>query len=186
MKTVKKILIVLAVIVAIPLVLALFVSNEYTVQRSVQINKPRQDVFNYVKYLKNQNSFNVWSRMDPAMKSEFRGEDGTVGFVSAWESNDEHVGKGEQEIKKITEGQSIETELRFIKPFEGLAYASMITEDAGANGTIVKWNFNSKMPYPMNVMLLFMNMDEMLGKDLQQGLDNLKNSLEAPDGVAQQ
>jgi hypothetical protein len=34
------------------------------------------------------------------------------------------------------------------------------------------------MPYPMNLMLLFMDMDGMLGKDLQQGLDNLKGVLE--------
>jgi hypothetical protein len=38
----------------------------------------------------------------------------------------------------------------------------------------VNWGFNGKMPYPMNLMLAFMNMDEMLGKDLQDGLNNLK------------
>jgi hypothetical protein len=34
------------------------------------------------------------------------------------------------------------------------------------------------MPYPMNLMLPFMNMEQMLGKDLQDGLNNLKVVLE--------
>jgi hypothetical protein len=34
------------------------------------------------------------------------------------------------------------------------------------------------MPYPMNIMLVFMNMDEILGKDLETGLNNLKGVLE--------
>jgi hypothetical protein len=34
------------------------------------------------------------------------------------------------------------------------------------------------MAYPMNLMLVFMDMDAMLGKDLQTGLNNLKAVLE--------
>ena len=34
------------------------------------------------------------------------------------------------------------------------------------------------MNYPMNFMLVVMNMDNMLGGDLSTGLNNLKNVLE--------
>jgi hypothetical protein len=34
------------------------------------------------------------------------------------------------------------------------------------------------MKYPMNGMLLFMNMDKLLGKDLETSLTNLKHILE--------
>ncbi len=34
------------------------------------------------------------------------------------------------------------------------------------------------MPYPSNFMLLFIDMDTELGKDLQDGLNNLKAILE--------
>ena len=185
MKTIKRILIVLGIIILIPLVLALFVSNEYYVERSVEINRPKEHVYGYISHLKNHDNFSVWSKMDPAMKKEFRGEDATVGFVSAWDSQDENVGTGEQEIKKLNDGSGIETELRFIKPFEARAQANMFTETSGNGKTKVTWNFRSKMPYPMNIMLLFMNMDEMLGKDLQQGLNNLKMTLESAESVSQ-
>jgi Polyketide cyclase / dehydrase and lipid transport len=168
---------VIAGIVMLLLVLALFTKKEYAVERSITINKPSQEVFDYIRSLKNQDNFSKWASMDPNMKKEFKGTDGTVGFISAWEGN-KKVGKGEQEIKKITEGERVDFELRFIKPFPGLANAYMQTAAADNNQTQVKWGFDSKMNYPMNIMLLFMNMENMIGKDFSTGLENLKNILE--------
>lgn len=178
MRIVKKILIALAILIAIPLIVALFVKKEYAVEREITINKPKQEVFDYVKFLKNQDNYSKWAMMDPAMKKEYRGTDGTVGFVSAWDSNKKDVGKGEQEIKQITDGERIDFELRFLKPFEATDFAYMTTESSGDNQTKVKWGFNGKMNYPMNIMLVFMDMDKMLGQDLETGLTNLKTVLE--------
>ncbi len=178
MKIVKKILLAIVGIVALLLIVALFVKKEYSVEREITINKPKQEVFDYVKLLKNQNNFSVWAQRDPNMKKDYKGNDGTVGFVSAWDSEDKHVGKGEQEIKNMKDGERLDFELRFMKPFEATDNAYMTTESAGENQTKVKWGFNGKMPYPMNLMLLFMNMDKMLGKDLEDGLTNLKTVLE--------
>ncbi|MCC6690268.1 MAG: SRPBCC family protein [Bacteroidia bacterium] len=178
MKIVKWILIVLGIIIVIPLTIALFTAKEYSCERETTINKPKQVVFDYIKYLKNQDNFSKWAMMDPKMKKEYRGTDGTVGFVSAWDSEEKNVGKGEQEIKKIVEGERLDFELRFLKPFEATDYAYMTTEAVGETQTKVKWGFNGKMIYPMNFMLLFMDMDAMLGSDLQTGLDNLKGVLE--------
>lgn len=179
MKIVKRILVILAIIIAIPLIIALFVKKEYSVERQVTINKPRQEVFNYVKYLKNQDNFSKWAMMDPGMKKEYRGTDGTVGFVSAWDSEKSDVGKGEQEIKSIKEGEKIDYEIRFKEPFPSVAPAYMATEPVSETQTKVKWGFNGRMPYPMNIMKLFYNMDEMIGNDLQTGLNNLKKVLES-------
>ncbi|PTS98086.1 polyketide cyclase [Pedobacter sp. HMWF019] len=178
MKILKGILFTVLGLVVLALVVAIFVKKEYTVERDIVINKPRQQVYDYIKYLKNQNNFSKWAKMDPSMKTEFRGTDGTVGFVSAWDSNQKDVGKGEQEIKGLQEGKRIDTEIRFIKPFESTCSAYMTTEDAGLNSTKVTWVFNGKMNYPMNLMLLCMSMDKMIGGDLQIGLNNLKGILE--------
>ena len=55
MRIIKKVLIVLAVLIAILLIAALFISKDYAVERQITINKPKAEIFNYVKYLKNQN-----------------------------------------------------------------------------------------------------------------------------------
>src|SRR5690349_4391013 len=102
MRILKNILVILVVLVVVLLVTALFVKKDYTIEREVTINKPKTEVFDYIKYLKNQNEYSKWARLDPNMKKEFRGTDATVGFVSAWEGNKD-VGKGEQEIKSIRE-----------------------------------------------------------------------------------
>jgi hypothetical protein len=178
MNVLKRIIVIIAVILLLPLLIALFTKKEYAVEKEININKPKMEIFNYVKYLKNQDNYSKWAMMDPAMKKSYRGTDGTVGFVSAWESNKEDVGVGEQEIKKIVEGERMDFELRFFKPFEATDAAYMSLESISENETKVKWGFNGKMSYPMNLMLLFMDFEEMIGGDLETGLKNLKSVLE--------
>jgi hypothetical protein len=175
---IMKILIVILIIIAIPLVLAIFTKKEYHIEKRITINQTRRTVFDYLRMLKNQDNFSVWATMDPQMKKYFRGTDGNPGFVSGWESNNKKVGKGEQEIKKITDGDRIDYEIRFFEPFAGIAQASLQTESVSQNETQVTWQFDSRMNYPMNIMLLFMNMDKMVGNDLATGLTNLKRVLE--------
>lgn len=173
----KKFLIIVGVLIAIVCILGLVAPKDFLVEREITINKPNMVVFEYLKSLKNQNQWSVWAKMDPNMKSSYRGTDGTVGFVSAWEGNSD-VGKGEQEIKAITEGARIEMELRFMEPFEATNSAYMTTTATGENQTAVKWGLSGKSPFPMNIMFLFMNMDKSLGKDFEEGLANLKVELE--------
>ncbi len=178
MSILKKIGLALLGIIALLLITGLFVNGEYAVERELTINKPKQEVFDYLKFLKNQDNFSVWANMDPAMKKEFRGEDGTIGFVSAWESDNKEVGKGEQKIIGITDGSRIDYELHFLEPFESTDYAFMITDAVSDSVTTVKWGFKGKMKYPMNLMMLTMDMEKMLAPDLENGLISLKGILE--------
>ena len=177
MKIIKRILIVIVAIIALVLIIALFAKKDYKVEKQVTINKPVSEVFNYVKYIKNQDNYSVWNQMDPGMKKTYTGTDGTVGFIYAWDSN-KQAGKGEQEIKNIVEGERVDCEIRFKKPMESTAPAYMSTEAAGDNQTIVKWGFEGHMSYPTNIMMVFMDIPGMIGKDLQTNLNNLKNILE--------
>jgi len=176
MKIVKRILVGAAVLVAVLLIVGLFVRTEFAVEREVIINKPKDDVFNYVRYLRNHDNFSKWAAMDPQMKKDYRGTDGTVGFVSAWESKNQDVGKGEQEIKKITEGERIDVEIRMRSPFQSTDPAYMTTESIGDNQTRVRSGYLGKMNYPTN--LLCPLIAEKIGKDMQTGLTNLKTVLE--------
>lgn len=178
MLIIKRILIVLILIVSIVLIAAYFMPKEYAVTKEITINKPVDSVFNYVRYLKNQNEFSVWANIDPKMKSTYKGTDGTVGAIAAWESEVKDVGAGEQEITKITEGKRLDFALRFKKPMEDTAQGFMSTEAVSGNQTKVKWGINGVFPYPMNIMMPMMKMDQMIGNDLQKGLENLKVKME--------
>lgn len=172
MKTLKRILIILAIIIAIPLIAALFVKREFTSEREITINKPREEVFDYIKHLNNQKNYDTWHKMDPEAKATTRGTDGTVGFVYAWDG--EKIGKGEQEITNIVEGERMDTKLRFKTPFESEASCYMLTEAKGENQTVVKWGISGESPYPFNLMSLFFDM----GDGFDEGLQGLKTILE--------
>jgi hypothetical protein len=165
-------------LVSFILIVAVFVKKELNAQREITINKSKQYVFDYVKFLKNQEFYGKWNLMDLNMTKSCKGTDGTVGFVYGWESNNKSVGKGEQEIKSIIDGERLDFELRFEKPMKSIAQAYIITEAVDASSTRVIWGFKSKMVYPFNFIRLFMNMEALIGKDFQTGLDNLKSILE--------
>src|SRR5438552_3341682 len=106
MRLLKRILIVVVILIAIPLIVAAFTKKDYAVKREVTINRPTTEVFEYIKLLRNQENYNTWTMQDPQVKREYRGTDGTVGSGVSWES--EKVGTGEQEIVAIENNKRID------------------------------------------------------------------------------
>lgn len=172
------ILVIILCIIALPFVIALFTGKKFKLEREIVINKPKQEVFDYVKQLKNQDHFAVWNSLDPNMKRTYTGTDGTVGFSSAWESDHKQVGHGKQTITAIKEGEEVDMQIHFLKPWDNVANAYFKTESAGDNQTKVKWGMYNDVKYPMKVMRLFMNMEKMIGKDFDNGLAKLKEVME--------
>jgi len=67
------------------------------------------------------------------------------------------------------------TELRFKKPMENTAVASMQAEREG-NGTRLTWKMEGRSAYPFNLMNFAL--DGILGDDIQESLVSLKRILE--------
>jgi len=178
----KKILMgiggLIAVLLIVLAVLVFISPTDFKVERDVVINKPKAEVFEYLKFVKNQNEWGPWMQRDPKIKMSYTGTDGEVGFISKWESDHEDVGTGEQEIKKIVDGERVDVELRFIKPWEATNKGFLITEDAGEGKTKVRWGFSGTMNRPMNLMLVFTDFEALVGKDFEEGLDKLKSIVE--------
>lgn len=178
----KKLLFALLGLIAL-LVLAVVALNfiapsSFNVEREITINKPKADVYNYAKFLKNQNVYGPWQKKDPKMKQDYKGDDGTVGFTAHWDSTNQEVGEGEQTISKLVEGERIETTLKFVKPFQGSADAWMTFESAGDNQTKVKWGSKGPMPFPGNIFGYLMGMDKMMQDEFDSGLKGLKTEVE--------
>ncbi|MEP2937312.1 MAG: SRPBCC family protein [Gilvibacter sp.] len=167
---------ILGGIIALLIILVLVAPKTYHVSRDMHIDKPKNEVFNYLQYVKNQDNWSPWKSKDPDMTQSFEGTDGTVGFISKWEGNKD-VGTGEQEIKSITPNERIDTELRFFKPWKSQSDAYIKVDDANG-GTKVTWGFSGVNKIPFNVMMLFFNMDKTVGKDFEDGLGMLKTILE--------
>jgi hypothetical protein len=175
MNIIITILLAVAGIIALLLLFALFMKREHYVNREIIINAPRQKVFDYLKLLKNQDEFNKHAMTAPDRKREFKGTDGTVGYIYSWKGN-KNAGEGEKEIKNIIEGKRIETEIRFVKPMLAIASIIMETESLSDNQTKVYWSNAGTLKYPMNIMVPMV--EKHVVKDVDISLSTLKNMLE--------
>jgi len=171
MKTLKVIGIIIGAIIAILLIVAVFVPKEFSYEKSITINAPVDSVWNNANSLSALDKWSPWNDYDPTMKKEMTGIDGTVGAKHSW--NSDIVGSGSQTIVKFTKPQYFETELIFTEPnkSKGKAFVKLVSE---GNNTIATWGMTGTMPYPLNLMNLFMNMEKSLGKDWDNGLSSLK------------
>jgi hypothetical protein len=150
--------------------------KEHYVKREIVINAPAQKAFDFLKLLKNQEQFNKWATAGKANRQEeFKGTDGTVGFVYAW-SGDKSAGQGEKEIMSLEEGKKIETEIRFVKPFRTTANVIMETETLSDNQTKVSMSNAGTLNYPMNIMIPMV--EKNFPKDMDESLRKLKSILE--------
>ncbi len=169
------VLLVIAGIIVLLLVIALVTKRGYSIQREIIIDVPPQKVFDYIKYLKNWDNFNERATADPGKKQVYQGTDGTPGFIIGWSGN-KKVGEGEKEIKSISEGKKIETEIRFVKPFAVTGHSSMTTERMSDTKTKVIFSNASTLPYPLNILLLMV--EKGIAKDMGTSLSVLKGILE--------
>ena len=175
MRILKTIGIILAAIIAIILIVAAIAPKDLNVERSTTIDASAEAIFPHVKYFEKRAAWYPWGQDDPTNKTTIEGEDGTVGAISKWEG--ETTGKGYQAVTALEDNKNMETDLVFTEPYASEA-KTYLTLQPGENGTEVTWGFNSKMPYPMNIMMLFGNMTEVLGKDYEKGLSMLKDIVE--------
>ena len=175
MSILVSILLVLASIIALLLILAFFMRRNHFVKRDIIINAPVQKVFDYIRQLKNQDEFNTNAMEDANRNREYKGTDGTVGFIYAWSGNKD-AGVGEKEIMNIIEGKRVEAEIRFVKPMSAKATIIMETEALSENQTKVSWSNAGTLPYPVNIMIPMM--EKSVAKGMDTSLSKLKSILE--------
>lgn len=150
---------------------------KYEIFRSVIVEKPLPEVFSYVVMQENLDMWSPWGVKKDPTKITYTGVDGEVGFISAWKGNRKE-GEGEQEIIKIVPNRSIDTQIRFIKPFKVNTESFIKIYESGAN-TEVLWGFKGVYKRPLNIYAFFIGLDTKLGRDFEIGLSKLKYYIEA-------
>jgi len=178
----KITLVIFAVIVVAIVLLCAFAPRDFQIERDITINVPKNKVFGEIKFLKNHEQWNAWSKKDPNAKREYKGTDGAVGFISSWESDIQDLGTAEQEIIGIQDGEKFETQIRFKKPFEAKFSSYVTTESTGENQTKVTIGMYDKMPVPMNAISLIVNVclgnQKKIIQNMDDSLSHLKSHLE--------
>jgi hypothetical protein len=168
--------IVLAIAIAAVLVLALTKPDTFTVQRAISIKAPADKIFPLINDFHQWVTWSPYEGKDPAMKRTYSGAESGRGAVYAWDGNN-NVGSGRMEILDTAVPSKIVIKLDFFKPFEGHNTAEFTMLPQG-DATNLVWVMHGPAVFISKVMQVFINLDNMIGKDFEAGLANLKRLTE--------
>lgn len=169
----KKIAVVVVVLILGLLGYAATQPSTFEVVRSETIQAPADKVLALIADFHAWEKWSPWDRLDPQLKRTYSGSASGVGAIYEWKGNDD-VGSGRMTITAVEPGKSVSIKVEFTEPFAATNPTLFSLEPSGS-ATKVSWKMNGDvMGLPGKVIGLFMNMDAMIGKDFESGLDNLK------------
>ena len=175
LKTLAIIGVVVVVAIAGILLYAATKPDSFRVQRVVLVNAPSDKVFPLINDIKAWTAWSPYEKKDPAMKRTYGAVTAGKGATYAWEG-DKNVGQGS--IEMIESGsRKIVIKLDFLKPFEAHNMGEFLLEPKG-DSTSVTWATYGPSPYISKVIGTFINIDDMIGRDFEKGLADLKAAAE--------
>jgi carbon monoxide dehydrogenase subunit G len=148
----------------------------YSVERSTTVDAPPQRVHALVNDFRRWTEWSPWEDVDPDLQRTYAGPDQGVGAQYSWTGN-RKAGAGKMEIVGSTP-ERIDINLDFLKPFKSLGNQVRYDFVPEGQGTRVVWRMESEYSGLMKVMGRFMNMDKMIGPDLEKGLRQLRAAAE--------
>src|SRR3954447_15060696 len=172
---VAAIVAVLLAAVAIVLILAAIKPGRFSVRRDIVVRAPVEKIFPLIADFHRWGSWSPYETKDPAMKRTYSGAASGKGAVYAWKGN-KNVGSGRMEIMDAS-ASKIVINLDFLAPFEAHNTAEFTMLPQG-DGTKLTWLMHGPAPFISKLMQVFMNLDNMVGKDFEVGLANLKKLAE--------
>jgi hypothetical protein len=170
------ILVILAIAAAAILIIAATKPKMLRVQRAVDIKAPADKVFPLISDFHQWLKWSPYEQKDPAMKRTYGGTDSGKGATYAWDG-DKNVGSGRMEILEAAAPSKIIIKLDFFKPFEGHNTAEFTMLPQG-DGTHVTWVMHGPANFMSRLMQVFINLDNMIGRDFEAGLARLKTITE--------
>lgn len=149
---------------------------EFHIERSLQMNAPAATVFGYINDFHKWSLWSPWDKLDPSMKREYSGASSGVGAAYGWTGNDQ-VGSGKMTITETMPPEMVKIALDFIAPFEAHNRATFSIRSAGTSSTVT-WMMDGENGFMGKAASVFMDMDQLVGKDFEAGLASIKQAAE--------
>jgi hypothetical protein len=161
---------------AVVVFLAMTKPDSFGVQRTVRIKALPDRVFSFINDFHNWPEWSPYEKIDPAMKRALSGSPSGVGAVYEWDGAGK-AGAGRMEIIESMPSTKVGIKLDFLKPFEGHNTAAFTLTPRGEE-TEVSWSIIGPAPFLSKVMQVIFNLDKLIGRDFEVGLQNLKTASE--------
>ena len=166
-----EVLIGIAVVIAVLAAVIAMRPSEFRVARSATIHAAAPAVFAEVNDMRRWLAWSPFEKSDPAMQREFSGAPAGEGAAYGWSGN-KHAGEGRATIVESRANELIRIRLDFVRPFKGTNVAEFAFQPQGGQ-TVVTWSMSGKANFMFKAIGLFMNCEEMCGKQFEDGLAKL-------------
>lgn len=152
----------------------------YTVERTRTIDAPAERVYPLIADFQQWPRWSPWEDVDPELQRRYSGAESGVGAVYGWSGN-RKAGAGRMEILRAEPSSLVEIDLRFEKPFKSQSTSTFLLEPVG-DRTQVTWRMAGPRPALIRLTQKFFDMDKLIGKDFDKGLDRMALVAPAPPG----
>ncbi|MGD2112699.1 MAG: SRPBCC family protein [Gammaproteobacteria bacterium] len=167
-------LIVLAVIVAAPLLYLATLDGSYTVRRSLEIGASRKTVFDKIRDFRTWPDWSPWLVHEPGARLVYSDTPDREGGWYTWDGRT--IGAGRLVHEKFAGEEKIEQRIEFRRPFRSVCRVWWEFEQTDGGSTRVYWNMAGKMPFLFRFMAR--KMPDYISKDYDTGLYLLRSELE--------
>jgi len=154
----------------------------FRIERSTRISAPAPVIYALVTDFRLWDEWSPWAKLDPAMKKSLSGAAQGKGAIYEWSGNDD-VGQGRMEIIETSPDRKVKIKLDFLAPFAASNTTYFELSPAGEAVTFT-WAMTGTNDFMGKAFALVMDMDEMVGRDFEKGLSNLKGLAEREAKVA--
>jgi len=170
MRALARVVLGVAVVIAIVVAVGLLLPRGYRVERSIEIAAAQERIFANLEDPRAWVKWTVWNQRDPNMALEYSGAPAGVGAKWAWRSKTE--GTGSMEFTRVEAPALIEYRL-FFPDFDAASTGQIRLAPAGT-GTRVVWSNQGELGSNPLMRYIGLFMDSMMGPDFEAGLKNLK------------
>ena len=150
---------------------------DFRISRRLAMAAAPAAVFPHVNELARWRGWSPWEKLDPNLKRSYEGPAAGEGASYAWVGNGQ-VGEGRMTIIESKPNDLVRIRLEFKKPFKA-TNTSEFTFEPNGGGTDVTWSMTGQNSFVNKAVCLVMNMDKLVGKDFEKGLNDLKAIVEA-------
>lgn len=171
------VLIIIVCALGIILGLASTKPRTFRYERSIAIHAAPEKIFPYLNDLHKGSQWSPWEKKDPNIVVKHSGAAEGVGAVYEWNGNNQ-VGAGRMEIIESVAPVNVLIKIDFYKPMKSTNSVQYTLVQAG-DITTMTWTMYGNNNFMGKLISVFIDCEEMCGREFDKGLASLKSIVEA-------
>ena len=169
------VLIIIALVIALPLLYLATLDGNFSVRRSLEIAAEPKTVFDKIRDFESWKEWSPWLMHEPDTQLSYSDTPDQEGGWYTWDGK--IVGAGKLTHEKFADNEKIEQRIEFTRPFKSTSRVWWEFEPVEDGKTLVHWNMAGSMPFLFRFMAK--KLPEYINKDYDTGLHLLRGVLVA-------